>query len=43
MRGQNDGVSVAIDYDTPQALSQLDVHARGRLVEHDDGRLCTSA
>src|SRR5688572_10949913 len=41
MRGQDNSMAVpdqAPD-EVPQRLPQLDVHAGGRLVEHDDGRL----
>ena len=41
MRGENDGMAVGIQAanELPQALPQLDVHARRRLVEHDHRRL----
>jgi hypothetical protein len=41
VRRQDDRVAVAIQLadEPPQALPKFDVHARRRLVQHDDGRL----
>ncbi len=41
MSGKHDGVAVAVEppHELPQPLAHLDVDARGRLVEHDHGRL----
>ena len=41
MRGEDDAVAVAVHaaHELPQAMAQLDVDARGRLVQHDHWRL----
>ena len=40
LRGQHDGVAFAVQArdELPQALAQVHIHARRRLVQHDDGR-----
>ena len=41
MGGEHDAVPVAIQapHELPQTLPQLDIDARGRLIEHDHRRL----